>query len=151
MSLLRSSCVPESVNSFSFLLAAVLALYAPEIVLSQGFDRHVGRQCRGRSLRRAGPDGGRARWDVLESLARVVDHIPEPSQQTVRYWGFYSNAARGKRRKAAQTGDAAQAPPRQNDDEFTRRALRRRWSSSQNPPEPMASSSCRRGTAYTSA
>jgi len=35
----------------------------------------------GRPSRRAGPDGGEARWDVLEFLARVVDHIPEPSQQ----------------------------------------------------------------------
>ena len=59
---------------------------------------------------------------MLEFLARVVDHVPEPSQQTVRYWGFYANAARGKRRKDAQTGNAAQAPPRQDDDEFTRRA-----------------------------
>ena len=40
----------------------------------------------------------------------------------MRYWGFYANAARGKRRKVAQTGDAAQAPSRQDDDEFTRRA-----------------------------
>ena len=35
----------------------------------------------GRPSRRAGPDGGEARWDVLEFLARLVDHIPEPSQQ----------------------------------------------------------------------
>ena len=60
-----------------------------------------------------------ARWDVLEFLARVVDHIPEPSQQTVRYWGYYANAARGRRRKALPAGDALQAPPR-DDDEFTR-------------------------------
>ncbi len=77
---------------------------------------------RGRPSRRAGPDGGEARWDVLEFLARVVDHIPDPSQQTVRYWGFYANAARGKRRKAALVGDTTQTPGRQDDDEFTRRA-----------------------------
>jgi len=76
----------------------------------------------GRPSRRTGLDGGRARWDVLEFLARVVDHIPEPSQQTVRYWGFYSNAARGKRRKAARVGDTTAASRRQDDDEFTRRA-----------------------------
>jgi hypothetical protein len=64
--------------------------------------------CRGRPSRRGGSDGGEARWDVLEFLARVVDHIPEPSQQTVRYGGFYANAARGKRRKAALAEDAAQ-------------------------------------------
>jgi len=78
--------------------------------------------CRGRPSRRGGPDGGDARWDVLEFLARVVDHIPEPSQQTVRYWGFYANAARGKRRKAARVGDTTQALRSQDDDEFTRRA-----------------------------
>lgn len=47
--------------------------------------------------------------------------MPEPSQQTVRYWGFYANAARGKRRKAAATGDPPQAPSRQHD-EFIRQA-----------------------------
>jgi len=57
--------------------------------------------CRGRPSRRGGSDVVHARWDVLEFLVRVIDHIPEPSQQTVRYWGYYANAARGKRRKAA--------------------------------------------------
>ena len=53
----------------------------------------------------------------------MVDHIPEPSQQTVRYWGFYANAARGKRRKAAQGDNAIETPTcRDDDDEFTRRA-----------------------------
>ena len=82
---------------------------------------------RGRPSRRAGPDGagpdgGEARWDVLEFLAQVVDHIPEPSQQSVRYWGYYANAARGKRRKAARLEDTTQTPGEQDDDEFTRRA-----------------------------
>ena len=36
--------------------------------------------CRSRPSRRGGSHGGEARWDVLEFLARVVDHIPEPSQ-----------------------------------------------------------------------
>jgi hypothetical protein len=58
---------------------------------------------RGRPGRRGGPERSSACWDVLEFLARVVDHIPEPSQQTVRYWGFYANAARGKRREDATT------------------------------------------------
>jgi hypothetical protein len=78
--------------------------------------------CRSRPARRSGPLPAEVRWDVLEFLARVIDHIPEPSQQTVRYWGYYANAARGKRRKAAQTGGAAQVPLQQNDDEFTRRS-----------------------------
>jgi hypothetical protein len=41
-------------------------------------------------------------------------------------WGFYANAARGKRRKAAQGEDATLTPSRRDDDEFTRRA-RRSW------------------------
>jgi hypothetical protein len=78
-----------------------------------------------RSEARRGPTGSRpleARWDVLELLTRVVDHIPEPSQQTVRYWGIYANAARGKRRKAAEAGVRSQTSKRQDDDEFTRSA-----------------------------
>ncbi len=78
--------------------------------------------CRSRPSRRGGSHGGEARWDVLEFLARVVDHIPELSQQTVRYWGFYANAARGKRRKAALAGDTTATSGRKDDDEFTRRA-----------------------------
>ena len=59
---------------------------------------------------------------MLDFLARIVDHIPEPSQQTVRYWGFYANAARGKRRKAAPGHDLAESPRGQDDDAFTRGA-----------------------------
>ncbi len=49
-----------------------------------------------------------ARWDVLDFIARLTQHIPDPSQQLVRYWGFYSNAARGKRRRAPDSGDTSQ-------------------------------------------
>ena len=34
--------------------------------------------------------------------------VPEPRQQQVRYWGWYSNAARGKRRKVSCGPRAAQ-------------------------------------------
>ncbi len=40
----------------------------------------------------------------------------------MRYWGYYANAARGKRRKAAAAGDTNRTPLRQDDDEFTRSA-----------------------------
>ncbi len=77
----------------------------------------------GRPWRRAGPHDGVARWDVLTLIAHVVDHIPEPAQQMVRYWGSYANAARGKRRKAAMAQGATRAPRQQAaDDEFTRSA-----------------------------
>jgi hypothetical protein len=49
-----------------------------------------------------------ARWDVLEFLARVLDHVPDPGQQLLRYWGWYSNAARGRRQR--RSGAASVAP-----------------------------------------
>jgi hypothetical protein len=55
-----------------------------------------------RPTRRSGPLPSTTNWDELEFIARVVEHIPEPSQQMTRYWGFYANAARGKRRKVEE-------------------------------------------------
>jgi len=40
------------------------------------------------------------RMDYLEFIARVTSHIPDKGQVTVRYYGLYSNAHRGKMRKA---------------------------------------------------
>ena len=50
-----------------------------------------------------------ARWDVFEFLARVLDHVPDPGQQLLRYWGWYSNAARGRRLRQQQ-GEPSSAP-----------------------------------------
>ena len=36
--------------------------------------------------------------DALDWIAQVVSHIPDPGEQMVRYYGWYSNASRGKRR-----------------------------------------------------
>ena len=52
-----------------------------------------------RPKRSKGPSGAIARWDVLEFIARVTDHIPEPGQQLIRNWGYYANASRAKRRR----------------------------------------------------
>jgi hypothetical protein len=54
-----------------------------------------------RPRRTGNPYGTVARWDVLEFIARLTQHIPNTSEQLLRYWGFYSNAARGKRRRVA--------------------------------------------------
>ena len=56
---------------------------------------------RTRASRAAHPEGPVARWDVYELIARVLDHLPPPRQQLVRYWGYYSNVSRGKRRAAS--------------------------------------------------
>ena len=53
----------------------------------------------------------------------MVDHVPEPSQQTVRYWGWYANSARGKRRKAGEeTGAISRLGGEDPVDDFTRQA-----------------------------
>ena len=76
-----------------------------------------------RPTRRSGPLPSTTNWDVLEFIARVVDHIPEPSQQMTRYWGFYANAARGKRRKVEEEEPTSTRPrPEDTDDDFTRQA-----------------------------
>ena len=59
----------------------------------------------------AGPYGSEARWDVLDFIARMTQHIPDGGQQYQRYWGFYSNAARGKRlREAAESSESSEEP-----------------------------------------
>ena len=63
-----------------------------------------------RPSRRSGPRPATACWDVLEFIARVVDHIPEPSQRMTRYWGWYANAVRGKRRKVDEEEPASTRP-----------------------------------------
>jgi hypothetical protein len=40
--------------------------------------------------------------DYLEFIARTTSHIPDKGQVTVRYYGLYANAHRGKIRKAGQ-------------------------------------------------
>ena len=79
----------------------------------------------------AGHDGNAAgpeRIDALEFVARVLAQIPVPRKHLVRYYGYYSNAARGKRRKAGQTAEkdssaAAQTEPTPSEVS----SLRRRW------------------------
>lgn len=45
-------------------------------------------------------DGGsRKIFDALDWLAQPVLHIPDRNEQTVRYYGFYSNKLRGLRKK----------------------------------------------------
>jgi hypothetical protein len=41
------------------------------------------------------------RMDYLEFIARMTSHIPDKGRVTVRYYGLYANAHRGKVRKAS--------------------------------------------------
>jgi hypothetical protein len=70
-------------------------------------------------VRGSGDDPGSAqpaRFDALDYVARVLAQIPPPRKHLVRYHGFYSNAARGKRRREQvvvdepECADPAEAP-----------------------------------------
>jgi hypothetical protein len=45
------------------------------------------------------------RMDYLKFIARVTSHIPDKGQVTIRYFGLYANAHRGKRRREEQEGN----------------------------------------------
>jgi hypothetical protein len=47
-----------------------------------------------------GPTAGAETLDALEFLARVVSHIPNKGQVLQRYYCWYANRTRGRRRKA---------------------------------------------------
>ncbi len=38
-------------------------------------------------------------FDALEWLAAMCSHVPNKGEQMARYYGFYSNVSRGKRKK----------------------------------------------------
>ena len=60
-----------------------------------------------RSDKSEGPTAGTETADPLEFLARVLTHIPNQGQVTTRYYGWYANRPRGRRRRAAPaTADA---------------------------------------------
>ena len=43
-------------------------------------------------------------FDALEWLAAMCSHVPNKGEQMVRYYGYYSNVCRGKRKKQDQDG-----------------------------------------------
>ena len=73
--------------------------------------------------------GEEERVDAEDFVARVLVQIPDPRRHLVRYYGAYSNRARGQRRKAegrlegngpGEVEESLPPPPE-------RAALRRRW------------------------
>jgi Putative transposase len=71
------------------------------------------------------------RIDAMEFVARTLVQIPDPRRHSVRYYGFYSNAARGKRKKAAAPAEPSspgQVPERATTPQGAdRAALKRGW------------------------
>lgn len=43
-------------------------------------------------------------FDALEWLAAMCSHVPNKGEQMVRYYEYYSNVSRGKRKKQNQDG-----------------------------------------------
>ncbi len=78
-------------------------------------------------------DGSQAKvFDALEWLAAMCSHVPNKGEsfdlealdrQIARYYGYYSNVARGKRKKT----DADDKIPCILDPELTDKAFRRNW------------------------
>ena len=72
-------------------------------------------------------------FDPAEFVARVIMHIPEPRRHLVRYYGWYSNVSRGKRRKAGREheetvcSDDGPPSPAARAEARDARALRRSW------------------------
>ena len=60
---------------------------------------------------------------ALEWLAAMCSHVPNKGEQMVRYYGYYSNAARGKRKKA----NADDQIPCILEPELTGKAFRKNW------------------------
>jgi hypothetical protein len=70
------------------------------------------------------------RLSPLDALAALTAFIPEKGQQIVRYYGHYSNKARGLRRKRQETSDGITPPrstlPETRQDDF-RHHCKRAW------------------------
>ena len=67
--------------------------------------------------------------DVIEFLHRVCLHIPDPYESLIRYYGFYGNAARGKRKKSGlENEDTENIKIDIIDDAPSKKSCRKSWS-----------------------
>jgi len=74
-------------------------------------------------------------FDSAEFLARVIMHVPDPRRHLVRYYGWYSNVAWGKRRRQDEAdidatptdGRYALSASADRDHSPDARVLRRSW------------------------
>jgi hypothetical protein len=66
-------------------------------------------------------------FDPLEWIARLTSHIPDPRAQTVRYYGAYSNAHRGKTAKRSSVpAEAPTVAHKEHDSEWLK-SRRKSW------------------------
>jgi len=59
----------------------------------------------------AGPCRNFQVFDPLDFLAEVTQHIPDPSEHLIRYYGWYSNKSRGQRAQRQPPPTAGTAAP----------------------------------------
>jgi len=59
----------------------------------------------------------------MQALAAMCSHVPNKGEQMARYYGYYSNVARGKRKKA----DADDKIPCILEPELNDKAFRKNW------------------------
>jgi len=79
---------------------------------------------------REGQPGAQERLDPLDSLARLLAHLPEPRLHLAHYYGWYSNVSRGRRRKGRDARPSAEPSNRDAPDGLTpseRQARRKAW------------------------
>ena len=68
-------------------------------------------------------------FDPLDFIAEITQHIPDPGMQLLRYYGWYSNKARGKRAKTERqkTSNAEEGVHISEEDTPYRKLCRMRW------------------------
>ena len=62
-------------------------------------------------------------FDALEWLAAMCSHVPNKGEQMVRYYGYYSNVSRGKRKKQ----DSDELIPSILEPDDSSKEFRRNW------------------------
>jgi len=55
----------------------------------------------------AGPNRNFQVFDALDFLAEVTQHIPDPGEHLIRYYGWYSNKSRGRRARGQPAAERA--------------------------------------------
>ena len=95
-----------------------------------------------RPKRSKGPSGAIARWDALEFIARITDHIPEPGQQLIRIWGYYANASRANRRRESGIENSTEDNLNGEDSSDAHRQRRLSWAKMIQKVDPLLCSFC---------
>jgi hypothetical protein len=112
--------VPDGDTAFALRLARYCARN-PVALERLSYDQ--GAAVRYRSDKSDGPTAGTETVDPLEFLARVTAHIPDKHQVLTRYYGWYANRVRGRRRAETDTGIPVIAPR----ERVPLREAQRRW------------------------